>query len=226
MESIVHGLDPLLEYNKFDYDKKIYTIKQSNNPDKDYELFWLTFKNFALQYLNKSDKMRLINLSNWLDKLQKEKKYDNIKEKITEYLELNLDKLCKQIFLKKCKYSLCNILTTIKRWHIYDDNITMVFDNVTYVKKAICLVRLINKKSKHVSHIYELIYKSIINKEEQSTINKDIFIFSVKNNLSSMVKLFYYCVSDDDIYNIYKKQWHSNKYIDISGKKIIKLLKK
>ena len=61
-----------------------------DKPDKQYEYFWITFKNAMCKYINNKLKDNFTEISSILNNLQKEQKYDIIFENISEFMNTNI----------------------------------------------------------------------------------------------------------------------------------------
>jgi hypothetical protein len=210
------------ELIKKNIDDKIYIVHQTNNPDKYYEIFWLTFKNFAIKYMNTKSINFLILLSSQLDELQQEKKYDEIKDLISLYIKQNINNICKNILLKKCKSGMTNTLTKIKKWNYIDNTILDFCNNTINCSQIILLGRLIYRNNKHVNNLIDMFYDLELEKIKNY---KTIFLYGIDNNIVSLIDLLYIYLSDNDISEICKITWDGSIYNNITGRKIIRIIK-
>jgi 5S rRNA maturation endonuclease (ribonuclease M5) len=91
-------------------------ILESNNPDKDLEFFWLTYVKDCDDYRNRIEKRHIISLSEKLNKLQKEKKYDSILTDIDNYMIRVFPIIGWRVMAEGDLYKLGHISDNFKRW--------------------------------------------------------------------------------------------------------------
>ena len=226
--------------------KKCDEIMKSENPDKHYEYFWLTFKDTILKmsYIRTNSNIELIKklyisklveefallikdvniLSKELNVLQEEKKYTDIKIKINEFIFKNIETLA-EIVLHTTDYGDYSYLNTnIMRW---DKNFPG-FAKYAKENKWVYIVTQLGKfgsKSKHLKHT-EYIANLLINIYCTEIISdrlikyEILFNYGIKHNLSTIVEI---CISHIDL----KKYFpiNTNKYTSIRGRKLISLIK-
>ena len=169
-----------------------------SNPDYHIEQFWLYFKKSMYNFYNQNDYKicRPIKLwSSQLNKLQKDKKYEDIEKSIRDYISLYAIDLMRVLNY----YHLDILVTNIKRWN----ELTKKY-NFT------------KTKSKYHNIIFLLldICKSLRKKEYTEVFNifSQIELFIIYNDFSSLIK---YAI---DMYNIKINE------TKLSGKKIFKLI--
>ena len=201
-----------------DNDRKCANILSSSNPDKDYEFFWLTFKNSVIPYLG-SNSENIKKFSDMLNDLQKEKKYEDIRENISDFMYMNIDTIAKHILYSSSFVLFMRFNVNMVRWGKIDSdfaddiNDPIEFEWVNNIK---VLGKMGIKTHPHRNYILDqlkVIYKS-----------KDyigLFEYGVKNNLSSVVTM---CASHIDLHK-YLSDSHVKKYGRAKGSKLIRLIK-
>ena len=163
-------------------DQYLY-ILESENVDKEIEFFWYWFKEYIFRihrniqtnkkYFLRTNEHReeLKGISNNLNKLQKEKKYNEIQQIIKNYI------LSISLFIinNKLNCELNLILTYIKRWNRISKNQFKINNNIeinTWQKHVYICIKILEKYRKNNNAIVEEIY-SIDNNIEY---NKKLFI--------------------------------------------------
>jgi hypothetical protein len=201
-----------------DNDRKCANVLSSSNPDKDYEFFWLTFKNSVIPYLG-SNSINIKKFSNMLNDLQKEKKYDDIRENISDFMYINIDIIAKHILRSSCfvLFMRCNV--NIARWGKIDNEFACdISDPIEF--EWVNNIRVLGKMGIKKHHHKEY----VLNELKVICTTKDytkLFEYGVKNNLSSVVKM---CSSHIDLQK-YLPESYVKKYGQSKGSKLIRLIK-
>lgn len=189
-----------------------------SKPDHDIELFWIGLKNSMNNfYLNKEVKRPISKWSNFLNKLQKEEKYEKIEENIRNYISLyGID-----VMRYNDMYQFSILKTNIKRWN----NISHKYDFIkTETKKyyniIFLLIDIYEKLNEKLSKEDMIIFSSEI---ELLIIHEDfneLIDLTIKYRLESIIdKLSKYI----DIINIINEKCNLNLKSQISGRKLFKL---
>lgn len=206
-----------------EYDKKIQSVQSSNNPDKDFEYFWLTLKNIVNKHGEIKSKTKINEKSKRFNELQKLKQYDIIKNEINEYIEENISCISKEILMKKTREGISNLYTNLKRWCMYYLNLENIMEKCDYCCGLNVLGKLIKKGHKCTNDMIEIYYKFCLtkNKYEVKQTYIEIFNFALNNNLAFIIDSIYDKVDIRDI----NDKWDYDAYDNIKGDKIIKKLK-
>jgi hypothetical protein len=198
----------------------IEKIISLNLPDKEYELFWLSFKNFIIKILNIEDTKELLNLSDSFDKLQIENKYDIIKNNITDYLTLRFYYFYKLCLVTKNKEYLYYLFLNYKRWSKIDDVFNeYICDDINYLILN-CLYKQSSKNNKHIDYLINSFFLLEI-RDNKKEILEELFLYSIKNNLPLLLAVIKDRITDNFIELTYKIKLN----LSMSEQKIIKKLK-
>lgn len=187
-------------------------------PDKDIELFWLGLKNSMINfYYNKKIKRPIKKWSGFLNKLQKEEKYEKIEENIRNYISLyGID-----VMRYNDMYQFSILKTNIKRWN----NISHKYDFIkTETKKyyniIFLLIDIYEKLNEKLSKEDMIIFSSEIELLIMYEDFNDLIDLSIKYRLESIIdKLSKYI----DIIYIINEKCNLNLKSQISGRKLFKL---
>lgn len=216
-------LDPCvcsIDFSKQDKenDKKCANVLSSSNPDKDYEFFWLTFKNSVIPYLGHNSE-NIKKFSSMLNDLQKEKKYEDIRDNISDFMYMNIDIIAKHILYSSSFVLFMRFNVNIARWGKIDTEFADdINDPIEF--EWVNNIRVLGKMGikKHLHRNYILDELKIICESKDYT---RLFEYGVKNNLSSVVKI---CASHIDLHK-YLSNYHVKKYRCAKGSKLIRLVK-
>ena len=166
-------------------------ILSSDNPDKQYEYFWLTFKDAIIEHLPSDLKINIVNLSSTLNQLQKEKKYDKIFELISNFMNTHIKEICHHILISKNYNAVWFLQINIRRWC----RINEIFDTNT-IDIKLCFI-LSNCMKKDFNNIEELFLKIIelvklynipdVNRVYITNNIEDIFSFGIENKLTLLL---------------------------------------
>lgn len=121
-----------------------YLLK-TNNPDKELEYFWLTFKSIIFSFLDNNQKKEINDLSDLLNALQKDEEYKEIEKNITKYITNHVENIGYVMLSRNDSYKIHLLITNIKRWKnlqqdkFYDQTnvfycLLKIYDNI-YKKK-------------------------------------------------------------------------------------------
>ncbi len=112
-----------------------YLLK-TDNPDKELEYFWLLFKSNIVNYLDDNEQKELEIVSDKLNQLQNESKYN----KIEKYIKLHIEKIGYSMIFKDHYYKAHHLDIRLKTWkkltgnEIYDKNNTFFCIFSIYLK--------------------------------------------------------------------------------------------
>lgn len=126
-------------------------IKESQNPDKHYEHFWISFKNSVRDVLPNELKTKIDTTSAYLNDLQKVKKYDDIIKEINSFLMLHANEIIVYTFLNGDRLHLMR--TNIRRWEKIDPKFKL---NSIEFHIAISVINY-NSRSQNNEKIYKVI---------------------------------------------------------------------
>ena len=203
------------------FNNEIRSILENNFPDKEFELFWLGFKQSIINFSKIYDvTIPIQTWSNILNWYQVQKDYSNIKKHIHIYISY----YATYIFRYADTYHTSILWTNVKRWNKITNNYR--FDDVENKKLYFNIYHLLldifrtillgNKQNKEILEFYKDISEDI--REEDLYIMVDLCI---KFKLGNII----------DKINTYK---NFNSYIEdraniklppkISGKKIIDMI--
>ena len=177
-----------------DKDFNYYNILKTKNEDKNIEFFWYSYKSLIKQYLlNNKDIRTIIQLSELLNNLQKEKKYLNIIILITQHLN-NTDLEYKYNLLKtKNMHTIHLLYKKIYKWEfIANINLSEKFKNsIFYI--FLCILNKcydkqnVNLKYKEIINIIQNIDFSNINNNIKDIEN--IIVISLTNHFSLIIDM-------------------------------------
>ena len=164
----------------------------SNNPDKDYEIWWYSYKNLITKYLNPFELKEIQVLSSNLNSYKEKKEYDIILYNIYKYYSkyiynynnTYLDRILKSgnYFDIQLLYKKNNRFNSIvsNKYHYNNNNIFIILLNI--LNKAIYN----HKKNPKYINIIDIITKSQIITNEH--IHKILYI-ALDNNLHLIITL-------------------------------------
>ena len=144
-------------------------ILETNNPDKHLEYFWLNFKDAIFNVLDDDEKRDITMLSNKLNILQKDKKYDDIKDFIEEHFQKFGWRYMRRTF-----YNKDDTFINIKKWKkIYNKTIL----NKNYTKFDILFDIYISVYNKNNTKDYDKdILELIVSYQDKEDIDKEIIL--------------------------------------------------
>ena len=197
-----------------------FTIKNSDKPDKDIEIFWYSLKSMVMNTFNDQPPIDLDNYSETLNNLQSKEEYLEIEKHILEYIS----HICRLYVIHKCSEYNCNLLhTQLKRW----SNIAKKYD-------------IFSSKNSHKTHkncciffIYLKYFRYNDSPEMNDflsnlTIDSDI---NIENLITISIKYDYIYFLDklasfQNITDIINEKYNVNIHHKTSGKKILQTIKK
>jgi len=206
-----------------DNDKICMNILNSSNQDKDYEFFWLTFKNSVIPYLGKNAE-NIKKFSSKLNELQKKLKSGEIekeviREEISDYMYDNINMIAIHILYSSCFVTFMRFNINLMRWGKIDEDfaydITDPYE-FEWVNNIRVLGKMGIKKHQYRKYILEELKKVHTTKNYGP-----LFEFGIKNNLSSIVEM---CGRHIDMCS-YFNETDAKRYKNAKGNKLIKLLK-
>jgi hypothetical protein len=200
----------------------------SNKPDKDFEIFWLTFKNSIKDIIPKNMLLILKKYSEELNVLQQEKQYDKIIIKITDFMEKYLILITKIIILKGNGLKILHLTCNINRWKHFDEKFKI--DCMLEVQLAILLASYYKKKNIYYNEVLNLI-KIYINITIDTTITstniekydklKIFFEFAIEKKLSSIINILRNFIN----ITIFMKEGYEHKnYMNARSHKLLKYI--
>lgn len=193
-------------------------ILKTDNPDKEIEFFWCNFKDNVYEFLSEEDKYEITNLSQKLNLLQKDKKY----EQIEIYIHKHIEKIGFKIIENNDYYKANHLDTNIKRWK-------KISLNDIYCKKNVffCIFKIflfINNKTsraleKNYQYILQIIKKYAIQRDEKYLI--ELMNFAIKKELLAIIDKLRTIISLKDFLNDKLLNFDDK----MKAKKLIKFLK-
>ena len=221
-EPVFNLLDPCMYAVDFSHqdknnDKKCAEILSSSNPDKDYEFFWLTFKNSIIPYVGKDVDM-IKKFSKSLDVLQKEKKYDEIKDEITIFLYKHAESIAAHLIFSSCYVTCMHFTVNMKRWKKIDDEFDISDPNeFPWVNNVKVIGKIGTKRSPHRGYV--------INELKKIYTTKDycpLFEYGIENGLALVVDM---CAYHVDFNKYFTNKSDAKKFKNSKGCKLVRLLK-
>jgi len=214
------------------------SILNTNNIDKEYEFYWIIFKNNII-YLNSNEINNDVNkLSIILNKMQKNKEYNDIKINISNFLLTHLENMCNISLISNNADNIYKVYNLTNSWiKIESDFLNKYNDYISNGNvKNIISYDLLIVMNNYIKNNYEMydntknyvtqIILSIIGGEDYNIYLNKLFIVCIKKNAVSLFDLIRKHVDlkkyIKDILNINDKE--VNKYINMSSNKLIKLL--
>lgn len=169
-------------------------ILQSDNPDKEYEYFWMVFKKSIETLVSPKMKAIIDEYSDVLNKMQKKKEYTKILEKIKEFIDEYLDTVALYVIAYGSSVNFMRFKTNVYRWKKIDTG-----DDVTDCLEINIVITLANY-CKKMDRKYEIImplFKDYalkcldpkISNEDEAMYIAQIFEFALKNKLGTIVCL-------------------------------------
>ena len=205
-------------------------IKILNYPDKDFELFWISFKTLLIKYSTDEEKENIQIISDYLNIFKKKGNITKIKTIILKYI-LNVNTIGYKIIKSKNYYDIALLYYKLQKWIKisglkYDDTF---LNSVFYIFLEImqkCSVLVLKNPS--YNYIINIITDIDFPKYTQENI-KNIIQYSLKNNMHYIIditkKLYFnniylfMMVFEDNFINFLNQKVWSNP-LDYSGKKL------
>lgn len=205
------------------YENNLLDISQSSNPDKNLEFFWLVFKNSINKFIPKQLQLTIQSYSDELNKLQKLEQYNEIKIKITTFMNDNTDVICKFLLLNGKYTDLLHMYTNIHRLKKNDSS----FDTSTMLNTTLLLIIATYYKKKYikVDEIYNLIKEYIgLPEHSNESYNKleKLFEFGITNKQTMILDNLRNFV---DIEKYIKPEFNTSKYKTAKSLNLLKILK-
>ena len=222
-------------------------VLKAKKEDADIEFFWLTFKDSVKNYLDKKTQKIIQDLSNMLNQLQLEKKYEEIQKVISN----NLDEIAWRHVLTHDSYHGCHLITNLKRWRAISGE-KLPRNELAYAS----LVVMIHYNEKYLKYFYQRDEKSEDDKKKQTVLKeilerlsdlafefvKDdttdksrdeaiikIINYGIENKLESLIHHLYRCIDMKpflkDKSDTMALKMISSKNGKVRARKIIKVLK-
>ena len=94
-------------------DQSYDTVLNSDKPDSKLEFFWLTFKDSIKSYLTDSELADLSEVSNKLNALQRQERYDEIQE----FIKSHIERIGYGMMAKNDNYRISHLETNLRRWN-------------------------------------------------------------------------------------------------------------
>jgi len=211
-----------------------YYLLLTNNPDKYYEYYWLSFKHSFYESSSVYIKNKIIYYSNIMNLLQKQQKYNDILLCITDFFSNNINRIIAETYLlNQGKFGLLktNIHRLIKFQPLFivksiEYHLLNVISNMCNNKKFDKL-HIIDK------HINDYFKKSLYFEkynigclllDQYLQLNKVLYTIINLSIDQNMVSIIDVCALYIDITLFYKNNINKNKYKVVKGIKLIKLL--
>jgi hypothetical protein len=166
-----------------------YDILLSNNPDKDYEFFWYSYKNLINKYLNTEEQKTISYISDKLNHYKTAQKYDHIKDLISDIIfDFNNDYNYK--ILQTVNYmDIIYLYNKLTKWQKINKT-TNLNNNMFYILLSIankCALKY--NKNVNYLNILKIIKLIDFTKDIQSTIFIDILKISLENNFATIIDI-------------------------------------
>ena len=207
----------------------INNLLLTNNPDKYYEHYWLTFKTSIYNILSNHMKSQFDKYSDQMNLFQLDKKYDDIVLCMKDFFIDNIDRLIAEIYVSQKQMSMTK--TNIHRFMRLCDSY-----QISGLEYDI-LVVVTNMNIDNINHINDLVisyfYKCLeYNKygigcmhiNQMNKLKEILYMIinkCIENNIMSLVD----CLSNYiDITLFYKTNIDKKRYKLIKGVKLMKLL--
>lgn len=197
-----------------------FTIKHSNKPDKDIEIFWYDLKSMVMNTFNNQPPVDLERYSQKLNKLQVKEEYLEIEKYILEYIS----HICRLYVIYKCSEYNCNLLhTQLKRWSNIAKKYSIFSSKNSHKTHKDCCIFFMYLKYFKYNHSPEM--NKFFN---ELTTDSDI---NIENLIDISIKYDYIFFLDklacfQNIVDIINKKYGVNMHSKTSGKKILQIIKK
>lgn len=195
------------------------------NPDREIEEFWLTFKDSSSEFLTQEQKYEMDELSDKLNNFKRLKQYYQIESYIKNHLEIVGFRILEQ----NNYYRANHLITNIKRWIKITDKLT--WDNKSCNKISdlnnvfYCLLSIyigIHKKKipaeGYRKEILDLIIQYSRTKDDK--IINELVNISIKNNIDGYIEKLRHIVDIE----MYLKQGYDEKILNMKGRKLLRFL--
>lgn len=198
----------------------IYSIEfDSKKPDKDIEFFWLIFKKSIIKHMSQEHVKHIELFSAKLNYHQQREEYQVIKNSISWYLNKYMPSLCKFICNSKHKIDIRRFHLNIERWMRLDCTFVMNNDIYTQLFTSLSCILKNHRDEDDNNKLIELVMNYYNNETDALSL---LFDYCVYKNYSSIVFIL---KTEIDISKFFDIK-HLKKYKSISGKKLIKIIKK
>ena len=167
--------------------KSYEDVLNSNKPDSKLEFFWLTFKDSIKNYLNEYDLEEMNNLSDVLNSLQREERY----EEIEEFIKQHIENIGYNMIARDDRYHINHIDTNIKRWKklsgsdIYPTNNTFICILYMYIH----IKDATDDKKDDMNRIIELIKEFALDRSNRDVLNSIMNILIRNKMFGSIDKM-------------------------------------
>lgn len=204
-------------------DIKCFNFLETENPDKEIEFFWITFKHSIFPYVGDVNTKRIELLSAKLNNLQKIQKYDDIKYKISEFMCVNTESICNLALVARKKIFIRRLSTNIARWTKMDNDYANIVSDSLKIKLFIAISRSMRRRAPDDVHLMNIVLKFF---SEQSTCDNDatlheLFEYSCNKYLVTIVEILIHYI---DINRYFLTNDDCGKYKNYSGLKISKII--
>lgn len=152
-------------------------------PDEKIEEFWLTFKSSIDQFLDKKEREEIKQLSEKLNLLQKEERY----EEIEEYIKNHIERIGYNIMKRDNLYRAGHLDTNIRRW----ENISksrICSDNNIFYNLFRTYISLNKNRSDQKDKIRSLLVSYVKNGKQEDLV--EIINLSIENNFVGTIDKF------------------------------------
>lgn len=214
----INLLDPSISSIEFNTEKTHNHILESNNPDKQMEYFWLTFKDSIISHIGEANRLKITNFSDKLNVLKENKKYEAIKEEISNYMKNNIGVICEFIIKSKKFVAIMHLHTNITRWKNIDESFQHYIENSVLVNFVFVLSKMYKKQHTSCDKVLNYVIENYVDGNDAMK-KKEFFEYSVKNNLCLVTELL---LPDIDLRLYFKDE--VSKYKNLGAKKLIKKL--
>lgn len=168
-----------------DIDGSFEHILKSNNADKECEFFWLTFKTSIIKFVGIQLKKVIITLSEELNNLQKDKKYEDIKSHITSFMNNHIEDVIICILKSLDCVSISHLRTNISRWEKIDRNFKC--NSINY--DVLIVVKNLSFRNNNVYKNFLEIYREYLNTNDTDKLYT-IVSNSIESNTPSILNIF------------------------------------
>ena len=211
-----------------------YHLLLTNNPDKYYEYFWISFKHSIYEDSSNYIKNEIDNYSNKMNNCQKQQKYDDILLCIEEFFSNNINRIIAEIYLsnqlklgllrtnihrlikiqpsfiiKSIEYDLLIVITNMRNKENYD-KMDLINNQINqYLKKSL-------DYNKYITGC--ILLNQNINLLEHLY---EIVNICIEHNIIPLIDM---CADHIDITLFFKNNINKKKFKYSKGNKLIKLL--
>jgi len=211
-----------------------YYLLLTNNPDKYYEYFWISFKQSIYDVSSEYIKKEFDICSNNLNKLQKEQKFDEILLCMEQFFFNNINQIIAEIYLVNV-YKLHLLKTNIHRLMKFQPtfilnsfeydiliNITNIINKENYDKIKIIMTTLSNYLQQCINfNKYQI---TCLSQNQDLKLNRELYNLinlCIEHNIISIIDT---CAQYIDITLFYKDNIDKKKFKCVKGAKLMKLI--